>query len=887
MTQVEFQYNGVRTIIPCKKDQKMEEICNNFINKSNLKESDIYYFYDGKGGKEFDKNLTFNEMANSFDKTRKKITILVNDNDIINKDNSKFKLKNIICPECKENVKMKLKNYEINLFGCINNHTTNNILYDEFEKSQMIDLTKIKCGVCKEKNKTSTFNNEFYKCYECSINLCPLCKTKHKKNHNIYNYDKINYLCLLHNEPFTNYCKYCKKDLCFMCDGHNGHEILSLGKMMKNKNQLMNKLEELKNSISTFNENVNKVIEVLNKAKEKINTYYKLEEIIFNNFDKNERNYELLYNINELISNNNTIINDIKSINNENNYTNKFRYIFNIYKYKNYSIPKEYVGQKMLNFSIFPNNNKSNDIRHKDLLYLSIDNLLDKYSNIYPIHMEIYSIINSIINIKKLNNYLIGKKDTILNSKLDLPFLKPYLMTILDLSRKNDESKRTYNLEFIKVKREDNNLSVDNFLQLMHKEILSLGNQKEENIYNDEYNIFDKVINVINKYFTEVTSQRPTRGIPGELSDLFSKSDIKSYANQNKSIISNLFCFTERICYICPKCHYFDSEINFRTSITFDLEKIILLKIINSHPKNLINIRDFKINKMTIDRRLNTLINLKEMFKYFLPELRLNIKEKNYSELDNAFKYMMMNDNNLMKCDMMLMNEKLNFLSYITNELFHRMMNKNNNLMMNNNFMMNKYIEMINNFMINNNFMMNSNFMMNNNFMMNSNLMMNDNFMMNKYIEMIKDFMMKEDMMNDPIIVDLKEAFQYYKFHRNSEKEEHCKKCNENNLLLNKIFTLPEYLLINIIQKTKINFLFPEKIDLTDEIQINLENHLYRLISVIKEFKYDEEEHYILFCYSQDKEKWYRFGKNNIRKSNFNEVLLDGEAKSLIYERIK
>ena len=245
-----------------------------------------------------------------------------------------------------------------------------------------------------------------------------------------------------------------------MCDGHNGHETLSLGKMMKNKNQLMNKLEELKNSISTFNENVNKVIEVLNKAKEKINTYYKLEEKIFNNFDKNERNYELLYNINELISNNNTIINDIKSINNENNYTNKFRYIFNIYKYKNYSIPKEYVGQKMLNFSIFPNNNKSNDMRHKDLLYLSIDNFLNKYSNIYPIHMEIHSIINSIINIKKLNNYLIGKKDTILNSKLDLPFLKPYLMTILDLSRKKDESKRTYNLEFIKVKREDNNFSI-------------------------------------------------------------------------------------------------------------------------------------------------------------------------------------------------------------------------------------------------------------------------------------------------------------------------------------------------------------------------------------------------------------------------------------------
>ena len=59
----------------------------------------------------------------------------------------------------------------------------------------MVDLTKIKCGVCKEKNKSITFNNVFYKCADCNINLCPLCKTKHNKNHNIFNYDKINYIC--------------------------------------------------------------------------------------------------------------------------------------------------------------------------------------------------------------------------------------------------------------------------------------------------------------------------------------------------------------------------------------------------------------------------------------------------------------------------------------------------------------------------------------------------------------------------------------------------------------------------------------------------------------------------------------------------------------------
>jgi len=51
MVEVEFQYNGINTIIQCKEDQKMIEICNNFITKSNIKEeNNINYFYNGEGG---------------------------------------------------------------------------------------------------------------------------------------------------------------------------------------------------------------------------------------------------------------------------------------------------------------------------------------------------------------------------------------------------------------------------------------------------------------------------------------------------------------------------------------------------------------------------------------------------------------------------------------------------------------------------------------------------------------------------------------------------------------------------------------------------------------------------------------------------------------------
>jgi len=44
MALVEFIYNGIMTEIQYQEFQKMEEICNNFIRKSNINENEIYYF---------------------------------------------------------------------------------------------------------------------------------------------------------------------------------------------------------------------------------------------------------------------------------------------------------------------------------------------------------------------------------------------------------------------------------------------------------------------------------------------------------------------------------------------------------------------------------------------------------------------------------------------------------------------------------------------------------------------------------------------------------------------------------------------------------------------------------------------------------------------------
>jgi hypothetical protein len=80
------------------------------------------------------------------------------ENNIISK--KKEEIKDIICPKYKENILIKTENYKINLYDCKNKHNINNILFEEFIKTQKI---KIICNICKNKNKSSTFNKEFFK----------------------------------------------------------------------------------------------------------------------------------------------------------------------------------------------------------------------------------------------------------------------------------------------------------------------------------------------------------------------------------------------------------------------------------------------------------------------------------------------------------------------------------------------------------------------------------------------------------------------------------------------------------------------------------------------------------------------------------------------------
>ena len=332
MAEVEFIYNGTKTIIQCNLSEKIKDISKRFKDKINLTNKNINFTYNGN--LVLNEELKFEEIVNNEDKIRKKMSFIVFDNLIETKDKDIIKSREIICPECKENIRMNINEYKINLLKCKNGHNKENILLDEFEETQNINLTDIICNICKNNNKSISYDNIFYKCLTCNINICPLCKSSHDKNHIIINYDEKYYICNEHNEKYMLYCEDCNKNLCTLCDGHKEHKRIFFVDILPKKEDLIKKKQLLKSTIDDFNSEIKVLISRFNEVTNKINIYYKIIEDMINNYDNKNRNYEIIYNLNQIQNNN--INEELKKIIRCNNIIEKYNNILNIYKKMNH-----------------------------------------------------------------------------------------------------------------------------------------------------------------------------------------------------------------------------------------------------------------------------------------------------------------------------------------------------------------------------------------------------------------------------------------------------------------------------------------------------------------------------------------------------------------------
>jgi len=394
MAEIEFNYIGSMTIIQCNINDKIKEAINRFITKIGKKEEDLLFLY---GGGEINKELTFSEQANEMDKQRNKMSIIVND--VKEEENIPLikKPKKVICPECGQDIRICIKENKISLYDCKNGHNIDNILFNEFENTQILDESKIICQQCKKINKSEAFNNIFYKCLSCKNNLCPLCQNSHNKTHNIINYDQASYICDIHNDGFKSYCEECKKDICLICEKmHIGHKIISYGVLMADKNLLKNGINELKVTIDNLKKNINEIITKLNNLTNILDIYFNIYNEIINNYNLKNRNYTILKNINDINDYNNIFIGYMNKYINNIDIKKKFSYMIDLY---NEMTNKNDKGLNSENLNI-SNLKKlySLDINHIKAMILSDGRLLiyNKLNN--KANISIYSLYNNNFN---------------------------------------------------------------------------------------------------------------------------------------------------------------------------------------------------------------------------------------------------------------------------------------------------------------------------------------------------------------------------------------------------------------------------------------------------------------------------------------------------------
>ena len=357
---------------------------------------------------------------------------------------NKYKSKKIICPECKENARIFIHDYKFSIHGCKNGHHINDMLINNFTKSQYNDII---CQYCNKINENN--NDNIYLCLKCNQSLCESCKSTHDKTHNIINYEEKTIICDIHFEPYNSYCSTCQRDLCLNCAfEHKNHKIISYVEMLSNISSNKNEREKLLEKKEHIKKDINNVINKLNNLINSIDNCFDIFEnmINFNKDGKNGLNYYILQNNNEINTFKDSFIYDINKIIGEQNILNKFNNIIELYN-------------KM---------NLSNDFYNKTEKFNDEKYNTDNINEIPDIKDD--NVITDIIDDKSSDDLFINKS-----------------------------TKYFEDLMFISEKRENNNF--ENFNPIFSKKILELKNDKL--IFNKIYVLKDGRVIIHNDNYKE------------------------------------------------------------------------------------------------------------------------------------------------------------------------------------------------------------------------------------------------------------------------------------------------------------------------------------------------------------------------------------------------
>ena len=143
--------------------------------------------------------------------------------------------------------------------------------------------------------------------------------------------------------------------------------------------------------------------------------------------------------------------------------------------------------------------------------------------------------------------------------------------------------------------------------------------------------------------------------------------------------------------------------------------------------------------------------------------------------------------------------------------------------------------------------------------------------------------------------INLLEGFEFYQRETNifGQNQISCNFCcfQSNAIQCNTLYSMPDILIINLNRGKgniyNVGIKYEKEIDLSKQIETNIQSNKFRLISIISHFgESGTSGHFISFCFVQDKNRWYEFNDNIVTESSFEEASNKGDSYILFYQRI-
>ena len=137
MITIEFNFHQKITIIQANLSDQFRIPINKFYQKTLIPPNSVNFIANGLI---ITPDNTVESHMSDLNKQDQKMSVLVDPVYISNKNEVRIQSNDIMCPECKEPIRIKIEDYHVKLFKCINGHVINGIRIDDFNKTQEINI---------------------------------------------------------------------------------------------------------------------------------------------------------------------------------------------------------------------------------------------------------------------------------------------------------------------------------------------------------------------------------------------------------------------------------------------------------------------------------------------------------------------------------------------------------------------------------------------------------------------------------------------------------------------------------------------------------------------------------------------------------------------------